>query len=138
MWIPILQQMGPSLLVQCDNAIELSKTLVRQWLSRYMFDGDSESEKKANEVTEYLGAHSNFKSHGRCIRLAELEKRNLGLKLFRFDSDTIFADKAWAVYCAVDVIFAATPLYKLFYNSSDRALVRATGGQIVIPQVPRP
>jgi hypothetical protein len=63
-WIPILQQMGPSLLVQCDNAIELSKTLVRQWLSRYMFDGDSESEKKANEVTEYLGAHSNFKSHG--------------------------------------------------------------------------
>ncbi len=39
-WIPILQQMGPSLLVQCDNAIALSKTLVKQWLTRFMFEGE--------------------------------------------------------------------------------------------------
>ena len=34
-WLPILQPMGPSLLIQCDNAIALSKELVTEWLSKY-------------------------------------------------------------------------------------------------------
>jgi hypothetical protein len=133
-WIPILQQMGPSLLVQCDNAIALSKNLVRQWLVRFMFSGDSQADAKANAVADYLGLHSNFKSHGRCIRLNDLTTRDLGLKISGFQ-DTDLQQKAWAVYCAVDVIFASTSIYKLFFNSADQALVRAQAvQQVMIPR----
>jgi ClpP class serine protease len=38
-WIPILNQYGPGLLVQCKNAIALSEELVRNWLHTYMFQG---------------------------------------------------------------------------------------------------
>src|SRR5271155_4796595 len=57
-WLPILQQMGPSLLVQCDNAVELSKTLVCQWLTRFMFRDDPEAATKAAAVASFLGQHS--------------------------------------------------------------------------------
>jgi hypothetical protein len=128
-WIPILQQMGPALLVQCDNAIMLSKTLVREWLTRFMFAGDPDGADKASAVAEYLGQHSNFKSHGRCIRQSDLEGKNLGLKLTRLDADPALHDKVWSVYHALDVIFGATPIYKIFFNSNGQAVVRAQAVQ---------
>jgi hypothetical protein len=128
-WIPILQQMGPSMLVQCDNAIALSKTLVAQWLKRFMFHGDADAETKAELIADYLSQHSTFKSHGRCIRLSDFNAKNFGLKVNNMDNDQKFKEKVWALYCAIDVIFAATGIYKLFYNSKDQALVRAQAPQ---------
>ncbi len=124
-WLPILQQMGPSMLIQCDNAIELSKTLVRQWLTRFMFKGDSEAAQKADTVANFLGQHSTFKSHGRCIRLKQLQEQNLGLMVTSARATKELHQKIWAVYCAIDVIFSATPIFKLFFNSQNVALVRA-------------
>ncbi|MGA2267447.1 MAG: serine protease [Bryobacteraceae bacterium] len=133
-WLPILQQMGPSLLVQCDDAINLSKTLVKQWLTRFMFKGDSDAEAKADAVAEYLGQHSNFKSHGRCIRLRALLEKNFGLKISSLRSNREFHQKVWGLYCGIDAVFAASGIFKVFYNSNDQALVRAqTVPQIIIP-----
>jgi hypothetical protein len=135
-WIPILQQMGPSLLVQCDNAIALSKMLVKQWLVRFMFRDDDDAEAKATAVSEYLGQHSAFKSHGRGVRYSDLVAQNLGLKIFDLEAgDKDLQRKIWAIYCAIDVTFGATGIYKLFYNSADHALIRAQAvQQIMIPQ----
>lgn len=132
-WIPILQQMGPSLLVQCDNAITLSKTLVTQWLARFMFAGDPEAGAKAGAIAEYLSQHSNFKSHGRGIRYRELVEKNLGLKLVNPDADADLERKIWDVYCGIDVVFALTGIYKIFYNSNDQALIRAV--QVMPPML---
>jgi hypothetical protein len=129
-WIPILQQMGPSLLVQCDNAIALSKLLVKQWLIRFMFRDDENAEAKATAVADYLSQHSNFKSHGRGVRHSDLAAKNLSLKIYDLDAgDKELQRKIWAIYCAVDVIFGATGIYKLFYNSADHALIRAQAVQ---------
>lgn len=135
-WIPILQQMGPSLLVQCDNAITLSKTLVQQWLTRFMFAGDANVQTKAKAVADYLGQHSNFKSHGRCIRRSDLVAQNLGLKLTELEGDKDLYDKVWAVYCGLDVVFGATGIYKMFYNSDDQAMIRAQAVQQVLASRP--
>jgi hypothetical protein len=134
-WLPILQQMGPSLLVQRDNAITLSKTLVKQWLIRFMFAGDPEAETKAGAVSEYLSQHSNFKSHGRCIRRPDLEAQNFGLKLVDIASNKDLNDKIWDLYCGMDVVFGATGIYKMFFNSNDQAVIRAQVIQQVIQQV---
>lgn len=39
-WLPILRDLGPSLLQDSTNAIELSKKLVEEWLAKYMFCDD--------------------------------------------------------------------------------------------------
>jgi len=131
-WIPILQQMGPSLLVQCDNAISLSKELVRQWLTRFMFAGDPDVDAKAGAVADYLSQHSNFKSHARCIRRSELQEKNFDLKLPDIEADKSLQEKMWGLYCGLDVIFAGSPIYKIFYNSNDQALARVA----LIPKKP--
>ncbi|MHB1235667.1 MAG: SDH family Clp fold serine proteinase, partial [Microbacteriaceae bacterium] len=41
-WAPILQQIGPSLLAECEKAIELSKSLVTLWLEKYMFKNEAD------------------------------------------------------------------------------------------------
>ncbi len=139
-WIPILQQMGPSLLVQCDNAIALSKTLVAQWLARFMFAGDLEAESKAAAVADYLSQHSNFKSHGRCIRLADLSAKNFGLRFVDLDANPELERKVWDLYCAIDVVFGTSGIYKMFYNSKGEAVMRAQVMQPVLaaPQFKQP
>jgi hypothetical protein len=137
-WLPILQQMGPSMLIQCDNAIELSKTLVRQWLTRFMFKGDPEAAQKADAIASFLGQHSNFKSHGRCIRLKQLQEQNFGLKVSSARASVEFHRKIWDVYCAIDVIFGATGIFKLFYNSKDDAIIRAVQTTFAPMMQPKP
>src|SRR5207244_3326592 len=104
-WIPILQPMGPSLLVQCDDAILLSKTLVKEWLVRYMFRGQADGPTKANEVAEYLGTHSNFKSHGRRVKFEHLNVPRFGLSIRNLRTDPGLYSRVWELYCAMDIIF---------------------------------
>lgn len=124
-WVPIIQQMGPSLLVQCDNAIDLSTTLVRQWLTRFMFKGDSDAGHKADAIAKFLGQHSSFKSHGRCIRLRQLQDQGLGLKISSTRAQPDLHRKIMDVYAAIDVIFASTGAFKIFFNSKEDSLLRA-------------
>jgi hypothetical protein len=56
-WIPILEQYGPALIVQCENAIELSRTLVAEWLEQYMFL----DKEKSGEIAGKLSDHSLLK-----------------------------------------------------------------------------
>jgi hypothetical protein len=138
-WMPILQPMGPSLLVQCDYAIELSRRLVREWLEKYMFKGDADGPVRAAAVAEYLGTASNFASHGRRVKLDQLQDpaRNFRLNLVNLRDEPMLYQAIWEVYCVMDVIFSNTPVYKLFYNSVDDAMVRMEA-DVIVQQVAAP
>lgn len=138
-WMPILQPMGPSLLVQCDNAIKLSRQLVEEWLTKYMFKGDADGPARAAAVAEYLGKHSNFSSHARRVKLEQLEDpgRRFGLRLTNLRNDAVLYKLVWEVYCVMDIMFANTPVYKMFYNSLDDAIVR-TESTVLVEQKQAP
>src|SRR3989344_966296 len=44
-WVPILKEFAPALLVQCENYLNLSQTLVSSWLEKYMFAGQKEAKR---------------------------------------------------------------------------------------------
>src|SRR5204863_5967630 len=46
-WLPILSQFGPALLIQCKNALDLSESLTKDWLTRYTFKGEKNAAQKA-------------------------------------------------------------------------------------------
>lgn len=139
-WVPILQPMGPALLVRCDNAIELSKQLVIDWLTKYMFRGAQDGAERARNVADYLSSHQLFKSHARRVKLVHLKREDFGLNIRNLRDDGDLFPKIWELYCAMDVIFSNTTIYKLFYNSAAEAMVRATSQaptlQLVGEQVP--
>ena len=133
-WYPILQTLGMGTLVSCDNAIELSKKLVTEWLSKYMFRADHDAKPKAEKVAEVLSS-PDWKSHGRRIKLEHLKPLDLHLTNLRDDPELY--RRVWELHCALDIVLANTPIYKIFYNSADVAACRqqqAPGLQFLLPQ----
>jgi hypothetical protein len=78
-WMPILTQLGPSLLIDCTHAIQLAKDLVKTWTQTYMLQGDADAAAKSTAISEYLGGHGQFKSHGRPVKIPDLVP--LGVKV---------------------------------------------------------
>jgi hypothetical protein len=121
-WFPILQALGPGTLVLCDNAIQQSKALVTEWLTKYMFRAVPDRVDKAKLVAEYLGTRQNFGSHGRRVKLEHLRPLELNVKNLREDADLY--RRVWELYCALDIVLANTLIYKVFYNSAGVGMLR--------------
>lgn len=136
-WIPILNQYGPSLLVECDTAIELAQRLVTGWLETYMFKGEPDAKKKARRVAKYLSAYDKHLSHRRPIGMKELQ--DLGVKILDMGTDPGLRERIWDVYNSVLATFMGTAAYKLFENQFGDCLARlSVQVQVAVPVVPQP
>lgn len=136
-WVPIIAQMGPSLLKECENAKTLSLNLVKEWLANYMFKEEAEAESKADRIAKYFGDHKTFLSHSKRINIVEAQK--IGLKVEDYRSNPKLRDAIWELYCAADIVLANTPACKIIENSKGHAVVKnLSGPQLVLqPNNPR-
>lgn len=130
-WAPILPQYGPSLLVQCENALKLSQELVAEWLESWMLAGDSEKESKSKEIARQLSDHSSFKSHGRPI--SREAAKSLGLIVEDLEKDQQFQDLALSVFHACSHVFSSTGAAKIIENHKGRAFVKSQQLSITAP-----
>ncbi|MGD1155790.1 MAG: hypothetical protein ABSA41_08170 [Terriglobia bacterium] len=132
-WIPILSPLGPSLLVDSQNAIDLSKALVKTWTQTYMLAGDPAAEEKSSRISEYLGSHANFKSHARPVKIPDLV--SVGVKVTDIRTNAGLYAAVDELYCCLDILFANSGVCKVFENSAGDALVRQSAGMIASPIV---
>jgi hypothetical protein len=132
-WLPILSQYGPGLLVQCESAITLSRSLVSKWLKTYMFKGAATN--PADEIAKYLSSHGNFNSHGRHISIVDAQK--LGLIVESLEENHQLQEKVLSVYHATMHTFTGTAALKIIENHLGRAFVKVQK-QIMLPSQPPP
>ena len=130
LWYPILSPMGPSLLAECRTAKQLSKDLVRGWLSRWMFANDPQGPAKADAVADYLGSRQNFLSHGRRIRIGDLVAH--GLKVLDLRTNLPLRQAVWELWCAVDLTMRNTPTVKLYENGQGHRVVVRSEQQAIL------
>lgn len=121
-WLPILEQYGPALLVQCEYAINLSRELVQNWLERYMFAGDKEGGKTAERIAKFLSNHNNFRSHSRHISIQQAQE--IGLKVEALESDQELQDRVLSVFHATNHTFGATGAVKIIENHEGKAFIK--------------
>ena len=133
-WYPMLSQYGPDLIVLCENSVNLSKLLSKEWLSRYMFKCCDNKSERAKNISDWLSDHKNFKSHGRHILRPDLEAK--GLVIERLEEDETLQDLALSVYHAVTHTFTNTHAIKIVENHLGRAFVKLhrTGPTIQPPE----
>lgn len=62
-WLPILQSLAPATLVEANKSIEFTREIVKEFLEKYMFNGQNNS--KADDISGHLSNHKNFNSHGK-------------------------------------------------------------------------
>ena len=132
LWAQILPQYGPDLLEICENASKLSKELAEKWAEKFLLKNDNKRKEKAKEISEYLGNHGNFLSHGRNLPREEFEK--LGIKITHLEDDQEFQDAVLSVFHAVALTFGNTACIKMIENHLGIGLFRMQ--QIIQPAPP--
>jgi len=136
-WLPILTQYGPGLLIECKNAIALSKTLVQDWLKKYMFHGTPRASYKATFVAKRLAAHQDHKSHSR--HLDREDCRKMGLVIDNLETDQTLQDLVLSVFHASTITCNVTPLAKIIENHNGKAFIKLSGMQrMMVSQPPVP
>ncbi len=123
-YIPILQNISPGEIQHCLNAQEFSASLVRDWLERFKFkywemretSGEpvtAEYKKaRAREIAGKLCDQSRWLTHGRSIRIRELEGE-LNLKIVNYSKIPDLNDAINRYYTLLRMAFE-TNLFKVF------------------------
>lgn len=125
-WSILLNQYGPSLITQCENYIEMSENLVREWLGRYMFKNLPANQKQTTieTIARYLSDHDNFKSHGRHI--SREKAKLIGLNVTELESDQILQDLVLSVFHSTTITFSGTMACKIIENQNGRAFIKVS------------
>jgi len=135
-WMPILSQFGPALLVECQEALELAKTLVREWLLEYMFKEEETGGELAAQAADKLAAHGDWMSHARHISRDAAEK-TLNLRITYLEDDERLQDLVLSVFHAASHTFNGTPAVKLIENHLGKAFIKQhIVQQMVVPAGP--
>ncbi|MBW7868722.1 MAG: Clp protease ClpP [Brumimicrobium sp.] len=138
-YIPILQNISPGEIQNCENAQNFSKTLVRDWLQRYKFAKwtkhsstgldvtEDEKKNRAFEIAEQLCKHSDWLTHGRSVKIEDLEK--MGLKISNYEINTELNDAITRYYTLLQITLESTNMYKLF-ETTETQIMRFTSPQV--------
>lgn len=113
-WQFIIAKYQPTLIGECQKAIQWSNEMVKQWLMTGMFKGDRDAEQKANRIVEELGDHLLTKSHDRHISIDRAKE--LGLKILALEDDNKLQEAILTVHHACIQTLSATPAFKLIEN----------------------
>lgn len=117
-WQFILSKYYPTFLTSCEQAIELSRILAKEWLLSNMCDGD---EAKANRILELFSSHSETKMHARHI--GKEKCKEAGLNISDIEADQTFQDLLLTVHHAFMHTFSASTAIKIIENQDGNAFI---------------
>jgi hypothetical protein len=136
-WIPILRQYGPALIVQCDLATKLSRSLVTGWLAEYMLGGKPRAKLTAARIATALARHATFKSHSRFI--SRDQARKMGLVIDDLEANQPIQDAVLSIFHANTHTFNATPAVKIIENQLNKAFIKLQQTMsVMMPTIPTP
>lgn len=142
-YIPILQNISPGEIQHFENAQNFSRTLVRQWLKTYKFKywethkstglpvTEEEKESRADEIASNLCRHSDWLTHGRSIRINDLEA--MRLKISNYTEHPELEQAIERYYNLLRLTFEKTGIYKIF-ETTDSQIYQSIAQ--VIPAAP--
>lgn len=120
----MVAQITPGELRSVYHALKFAEDLVIEWLTKYKFKEWTVTEtqklpvteemkmKRAKEIANELINHSKWRSHGRSIKIDDLER--IGLKITRVDEDPKLADIVYRIQTVCRMIFDNSTCFKIF------------------------
>ena len=122
-FIPILQGISPGELQSAENALEFARKLVTEWLATYKFKNwtvhnssgkevtSAERRARAREVAKKLCDHRRWLTHGRSIKIDDLEE--MKLKITNYAEEEELSDAIRRYHTLLQMTFD-TSIYKIF------------------------
>jgi hypothetical protein len=141
----MIAQISPGELNGVSNALEFAHDLVVGWLPKYKFKQwdktetsgtkvtDAMKRKRAREIAKALTDHSKWRSHGRSLKIEDLE--TIGLKIDSIEDNPEVCEIVNRIQVVLRLLFSTTNTYKVFSVEGSKIFVTATiagpGGQAV-------
>lgn len=137
----MVAQISPGELKGVDHALKFAEDLVIEWLPKYKFKNwnftetsnkpvsEEMKKKRAEEIAKELTNHSKWRTHGRSIKIKDLEE--IGLKITRIDDEIDLADVVYRIQTVIRLLFSTTSAYKIFATADEKIFKHAvsSGGQ---------
>ncbi len=117
-WAPVLQSLGPALLVQAQYALQYGEEMVGKWLARYMLSGRPDRVEVAEAIAQHFNDAGKHKSHGR--RIGRDEARREGLTIEDMEADQSFQDLVLTAYHIATISFERSVATKLLATNTGR------------------
>ena len=123
-YIPILQGISPGELQSAENALKFAKERVTDWLVKYKFKNwhshaksgqpvtEAERQNLSSEIATKLCDHRRWLTHGRSIKITDLEE--MGLRITDYSQNADLADAIRRYHALLQITFTSTNIYKLF------------------------
>ncbi len=121
-WMPILRGYGPALLAECQQQQAMALDLATNWLTGFMFAGESGAQKKAKKIAAWFAADSKSTSYNRPIRFEEAQ--GLGLKVVQLESDPGLLDAVLSTHYATTHCLTSTRAIKIIESHNGSAFMR--------------
>jgi hypothetical protein len=144
----MVAQITPGELGSVFHALKFAEDLVVEWLINYKFKNWTVTEtnkipvteemkrKRAEEIAKELTNHSKWRSHGRSIKIIDLEE--IGLKITKVDDDKKLSDIIYRIQTICKLLFETSTIFKIFATQENKIFRQAVpaGASINIPQKP--
>jgi len=114
MYLPMLAQIRPEIIAQCQSAINGSREFAEKWLKEGMLKDDP---CQAKEVAKWLSEGERYKSHGKVIDYNEAHDV-LKLKVEKIPQDSDLWNNIWELYCRSVIALQQQGSAKLFESES--------------------
>ncbi len=128
-WQPILNKYNPTLIGECEKAIEWSEQMVEQWLSENMLKGVRGKTEKIKKIIEELGDHAVNKSHSRHLSMAKCKE--IGLRIRNLEDDPVLQDLVLSVHHSCIHTLSTTNAFKIIENHEGIAFIQSQQNLIV-------
>ncbi len=110
-YIPLIEKYSLDLLELCDDSEKLSKELVTNWLTQYMFGG-KDKRREISEAVTYFSNYDEHLLHARPLLYSKLKQFQLIISI----ADGELADLLWESHILINTFFGGTPFVKLYEN----------------------
>ncbi|HBZ35815.1 MAG TPA: peptidase [Rikenellaceae bacterium] len=142
----MVAQISPGELNGVSNSLEFAKDLVVEWLTKYKFADWNETaarklpvthemkQNRAKEIADQLCNHALWRSHGRSIKIIDLE--TIKLKVNRIDDNPAIADIVYRIQTVCRLLFSSTTAYKIYATEHEKLFKHAV--QAGLPSLSAP
>lgn len=101
------------------DAIKLSSTLVKEWLTKYMFANEKDAAQKAEKITSC--SNVNTGSHAKHFDAEDC--RRIGLRIRDLESDNRLQDLVLSIYHCLTIMADRMSISKIICNHKDKMYI---------------
>lgn len=142
----MVAQISPGELKGVNHALKFAEDLVGKWLKKYKFKHwtvtetrkmkvtDKMKTERAKEIAKKLIDHGTWRSHGRSIKIKNLE--DIGLRINEVDNEPELKDIVYRIQTVCRLLFSTTNTYKIFATEKEKIFKSAISTQVV-PRLPK-